>query len=72
MEDVIREARQAATSMREQHPSSHPRHEMWFALADFIDDQVRFFGKALPAKVLNVVRAYNAAIDRPDLDGSVG
>jgi hypothetical protein len=72
---IIREVRETATSMREEHGASHPRHEMWYALADFLEEQARFLSTeshfALDPKLMTVVRAYQAARTRPDIDGSV-
>ena len=64
------ELRSAALSMREQHPMSHPRHEMWFTLAEWLEgvamlpDYMR--GSEFES-ALKVARAYNSAIERPDI-----
>jgi hypothetical protein len=61
--------REAANAMREQHPASHPRHEMWFTLAAFLDDESKK-NIPMPAAV-KVAEAYLAAVDRPDIDGGI-
>jgi hypothetical protein len=68
--------REAATQMREQHPTSHPRHEMWFTLAQLLENVARAgYVSALDAvgsQTLAVAQSYLAAVDRPDIDGGLG
>jgi hypothetical protein len=78
----IRARREAAHSMRECHPVSHPRHEMWFTLSTLLDLDARDIQnpkrylasptisaqhEALSSTIGTVARAYLAAVDRPDI-----
>lgn len=64
--------REAATSARELHPISHPRHEMWEQLARLWEGcaaRPELAAQALYILALTAARAYLAAVDRPDIDG---
>jgi hypothetical protein len=63
-----RELREAALSMRVQHPLSHPRHEMWEQMARLMEKAaLGVHPEALLEQVSLVGQAYNAAVDRPDI-----
>jgi len=70
-----RTLRDAATQMREQHPVSHPRHEMWWELASLLEyianPDLSCAGTETTSRVLFVARAYLAAVERPDIEGRI-
>jgi len=79
---TVRLLREAATQMREQHPVSHPRHEMWDLMAAVLEESasrqaVLDDSLSVPATpvgvgaVVRVARSYLAAVGRPDVDGGV-
>lgn len=63
-----RTLRAAAQSMRELHPISHPRHEMWDLMGGLCETVAN---GAAGGIVLAIAHSYLATVDRPDLDGSV-
>jgi hypothetical protein len=71
----VEELRRAAALMREQHGPDHVRHQFWFALADWLDDEAA--GAQTPwgeptAHALAVTRAYLAAAETAETeDGKV-
>lgn len=60
--------REAAQSMRELHPISHPRHEMWDRMARLCESVA---AGGAGGQVLEIAIAYLATVGRPDLDGSL-
>ena len=52
---------------------SHPRHEMWFALADLLDGEAKTprGNEFINPQVVKVAQAYLSAVNRPDLDGDL-
>lgn len=69
------ELREAATFMREQHGPDHPRHEMWFALADLLEHAaltLESTGHTPSVEyALHVARAYLAAVPRANTGESL-
>lgn len=77
MDEIVLELRTAASNMREEHPHSHRRHQMWFALADLLEyaaeDPFLDRGGSTPTqKALLVARTYNVSVGRSDVDGDLG
>lgn len=76
LEADVRTMREAATSMREEHGISHPRHEMWFEFAGLLEVTARdllttSMYRVTTEPILRVARAYLAARSRPDIDGEL-
>lgn len=79
--ESVRMRREAATSMREQHGSEHPRHEMWYTLAGLLETsatelaRVEFMTEGhqrLDDKIHQVAEQYLAVMDiHPDPNGSL-
>lgn len=65
---TVQTLRKAAHAMREQHPASHPRHEMWYTLAGLLDSEASKRGaEFIMPEVVRVAEAYLAAVARPDI-----
>jgi hypothetical protein len=66
--------RETATLMKEHHPTSHPRHEMWSEMAKLMEEAAKPIHDhdLLRHLAMPVAQAYCAAVGRPDLDGSLG
>lgn len=69
LEQRLRTLREAATSMRELHPMSHPRHEYWEQMALMLEETAA--ANVCPDRVCSVAITYLASVGRPDITSEV-